>query len=169
MNASAEVLRKLPEEICGCGTEKVLLPVVFGKAAEKALQYDADYCFLLGEAGGRPEVTPEIRAVNFRNARIPDNEGKQPQEEMILTDGPAEYHTTVPVREIVDRMRKEGYAIAVSENAGSYVCNETFYLAGMQCKAPVVFIHVPAKAEEADPYADTVSRFIDYAVLFCRV
>ena len=32
-NASAEILRLLPEELCGCSVRKLLLPVVFGKAA----------------------------------------------------------------------------------------------------------------------------------------
>ena len=40
--------------------------------------------FMLGEAGGRDTVTPEIRAVNCREARIPDNEGNRPTGGKIL-------------------------------------------------------------------------------------
>ena len=64
VNTSAAVLEKLPEEIGGAGVEKALLPVVFGKAAEKALTCKADCIFLLGEAGGRTAVTPERRGRN---------------------------------------------------------------------------------------------------------
>ena len=78
VNTSALVLGKLPDEIAGYRAEKVLLPVVFGKAAEKVLTYGADYILLLGEAGGRETVTPEIRGRNIREARIADNAGNVP-------------------------------------------------------------------------------------------
>ena len=163
-NASASVLEKLPGEIGGCRVEKLLLPVVFGKAAEKALSVPADYVFLLGEAGGRGTVTPEIRGRNWREARIPDNEGNLPEAGEILPGGPGEYRTSFDVEGICARMREEGYRIEVSDDAGSYVCNETFYLAGMRGKAPVEFIHVPAVAEQAEEFAAAVAGFIGYCV-----
>ena len=83
LNTSAEILRFLPETIAECSVGKMLLPVVFGKAAEQILRETADAVFMLGEAGGRHAVTPEIRAVNRRDARIPDNEGNRPAGEKI--------------------------------------------------------------------------------------
>ena len=88
VNTSAEVLRLLPDIIASCPVQKVLLPVVFGKAADQALQYPADFLFLLGEAGNRTMVTPELRAHNLRDARIPDNAANRPRQEKILYDGP---------------------------------------------------------------------------------
>ena len=163
-NTSALVLEKLPEIIAGYRTEKVLLPVVFGKAAEKALEYGADYIFLLGEAGGRNTVTPELRGKNLREARIPDNAGNMPSGEKILPEGPDESLCRFPVREIVDRMREEGYGISISEDAGSFVCNDTFYLVNIRSAVPVCFIHVPAEPEKAGVFAETVGRFIDCCV-----
>ena len=160
VNTSAAVLEKLPEEIGGAGVEKVLLPVVFGKAAEKALTCKADCIFLLGEAGGRTGVTPERRGRNERNARIPDNEGNKPEGEKILADGPEEYLTAFPVDAITEEMKAEGYGIAVSEEAGTYGSNDTFYLAGGKTAVPVQFIHVPAEKEKAEIYAATVRTFI---------
>ena len=164
VNASAAVLEQLPGEISGCAAEKVLLPVVFGKAAEKALRFPADYIFLLGEAGGRDTVTPEIRGVNLRDARIPDNEGNMPKADKILPDGPEEYRTAFPAEEAVRKMKAEGYRIEVSEDAGRYVCNDTFFLTGIRSRVPVAFIHVPADAERAGEYAGTVRRFIELCV-----
>ena len=161
VNTSAAVLEKLPEEIGGAKVEKVLLPVVFGKAAEKALTYEADCIFLLGEAGGRTAVTPERRGRNERNARIPDNEGNKPEGEKILADGPEEYLTVFPVDAITEEMKAEGYGIEVSEDAGTYVCNDTFYLAGVKSAVPVQFIHVPAEREKARMYGEVVERFIE--------
>ena len=160
-NASAEVLRCLPDRIGGDAVRKLLLPVVFGRAAETVLRQEADAVFLLGEAGGRSVVTPEIRAVNIRNARIPDNEGSRPAGESILPGGPKEYRTRAAVRRIAAGMRKAGYAIEASEDAGTFVCNDTFYLTGVRGPGLVEFIHCPADADRAAVYAETIRRFIE--------
>ena len=161
VNTSAAVLEKLPEEISGAKVEKALLPVVFGKAAEKALSYTADCVFLLGEAAGRTAVTPELRGRNVRNARIPDNEGNQPEGEKILAEGPEEYRTMFPADAIVDEMKAKGYGIEVSGDAGTYVCNDTFYLAGVKSAVPVQFIHVPGEREKANMYSEIVEMYIE--------
>lgn len=162
INTSAEVLRLLPDSIAGHPVRKLLLPVVFGKAAETALQCPADCIFLLGEAGGRNAVTPEKKAKNLRDARIPDNAGKQPQKETILPNGPAEYCTALPLEEIVAEMRDD--PIEISEDAGAFVCNDTFYLVGTGSSVPVEFIHVPAVPDQAEKYAGILKRFIELAI-----
>lgn len=165
LNTSSEVLGMLPEKLCGREVRKTVLPVVFGKAAEKALSLPASCIFMLGEAGGRAEVTPELKARNLRQARIPDNEGNQPRDEKILPDGPEEYRTVFPVREAVERMRSDGYRISVSEDAGTYVCNDTFYLTGIKAGVPVAFIHVPHRTEEIGELAETVRRFMELVLI----
>lgn len=159
VNASAEVLKQLPDRIGGHEVRKLLLPVVFGRAAEK-VEGAYDRVFLLGEAG-RETVTPETTARNIRSARIPDNDGHQPQGEKILEDGPDEYRTAIPAAAIVERMIGEGCRIAVSDDAGTFVCNDTFYLVGMRQKAPVEFIHVPNVFTEE--VVAVVRRFIELA------
>ena len=163
-NMSEAVLRMLPEEIGGCTVRKLLLPVVFGRAAEQVLREPADAVFMLGEAGGRDTVTPEIRAVNCREARIPDNEGNRPTGGKILPGGPETWYTGIPVRRITARMREEGYRIGVSEDAGTYVCNDTFYSAGVRRQGPTAFIHCPAEADDVSAVAETVLRFIGIAL-----
>ncbi|MCR5296069.1 MAG: HD domain-containing protein [Clostridiales bacterium] len=164
LNTSAEVLRRLPDTIGEYGVRKKLLPVVFGRAAEIAAGETADAVFLLGEAGGRDMVTPETRAVNRREARIPDNDGNRPAGGEIIPGGPKAYYTRIPVRRIAERMRGEGYAVAASEDAGTYVCNDTFYLTGTGRPEPVAFIHCPAEGEKAPAYAETIRRFIEIAM-----
>ncbi len=168
-NASAEVLRLLPEKIGRCGIRKLLLPVAFGKAAGRVLPEPADAVFMLGEAGGRSTVTPEIRAVNKREARIPDNEGFRPAGEAIIPGEPEAYYTRIPVRRIAARMRTEGYRIEVSEDAGTYVCNDTFYSVGMNRPEPAAFIHCPAEADKAAGYAEVVRRFIEIVMAEERI
>ena len=163
-NASAEVLRLLPEKIGGFTVWKLMLPVAFGRAAEAVLGQQAEAVFLLGEAGGRKTVTPELKARNLRDARIPDNEGNQPRGEKILPEGPAEYHTSVSVRRIAERMRAEGLNVTASEDAGAFVCNDTFYLVGTGSRVPVDFIHCPAEPDRAEELAETVKRFLELAL-----
>ena len=160
-NASCRVLRELPERIGGFDVRRMVLPVVFGKAAETAETEGCAAVFLLGEAG-RDRVTPETTARNRRDARIQDNEGNQPKDEAILSGGPEEYHTAVSAGTIVRRMQEEGYPIALSDDAGAFVCNDTFYLVGTGNTVPVEFIHVPA--EMTDRTTDTVHRFIELAM-----
>ena len=160
-NASAEVLKRLPGRIGEYEVDKVQLPVVFGKAAEKVPREGYESVFLLGEAG-RDLVTPETTARNLREARIPDNEGNQPKGGEIAADGQEEYHTSIPVEDIVEQMKEEGYEIAVSSDAGSFVCNDTFYLVGTGSSVPVEFIHVPCRMEEG--IYETVYRFVERAV-----
>ena len=163
VNTSAEVLRLLPEEIGGCSVRKKVLPVVFGKAAEQALQEEADAVFMLGEAGGRTTVTPEIRAVNRRDARIPDNDGNQPSGEQIVPGGMEFCHTRIAVRLIAEQMREEGYRIGPSEDAGTFVCNDTFYSVAMN-RRTAVFLHCPANPDSTNEYAETVRRFVEIAI-----
>ena len=160
VNASAAALREIPDRISDHAVRKTVLPVVFGKAGKIAVDAATDcaFIFLLGEAD-RTVVTPETTAKNIRSARILDNEGNQPRDEVIAPGAP-DYHTTVPVKEIVEQMKREGYEIEVSDDAGSFVCNDTFYLVGTNTSVPVVFIHAP----ENKSAAGTVQRFIELAV-----
>ncbi len=164
VNTSLEVQRRLPDRIGGWQVTKVTLPVVFGRAAEEALRHPADFIVLLGEAGKRTAVTPELNAKNVRNARIPDNEGHQPAQEAILPGGSNVYHTAVSVARIVADMQAEGFEIAVSDDAGTFVCNDTYYLVGTASRVPTVFIHVPAIPERAEHFAGTVRRFVEIAL-----
>ena len=78
--------------------------------------------------------------------------------------GPEIYASPFPVGSIVERMQGEGYAVAVSDDAGSFVCNDTFFLAGVRSAVPVEFIHVPAIPARADEFAEAVRRFIEIAL-----
>ena len=46
-----------------------------------------DVVLSIGQAGGRFGVTPERVAINVDDARIKDNEGNQPVDTPIFTDG----------------------------------------------------------------------------------
>src|SRR5690606_33164956 len=86
-------------------------------------------------------------AINVDDARIPDNAGASPVDEPVVPDGPAAYFATLPIKAIVEAMRKAGIPAAVSQTAGTYVCNHVFYgLMHALRRTRAVrggFIHVP--------------------------
>lgn len=136
---------------------RLKLPTVFGQSASVLTgamrQYRPDAVLCVGQASGRSAVTVERIAINLMDARIPDNAGAQPVDEPVAADGPAAYFTTLPVKKMVAAIRGQGIAAAVSDTAGTYVCNQLLY-AGLHYAAlyapdiRVGFIHVPRLTEQ---------------------
>ncbi|MBI2814766.1 MAG: pyroglutamyl-peptidase I [Opitutae bacterium] len=158
VNPSAEIARQLHGTVIG-GHRVVgaLLPCVFGAAiTELRRQMRAARPALvvcLGQAGGRAEITPERVAINVDDARIADNAGRQPVDRPVVRGGPAAHWSTLPIKAIVAALRREGIPAAVSQTAGTFVCNHVFYgLMHELRKQPKVrggFIHVPFLPEQA--------------------
>lgn len=156
VNPSWEAVRLLPDEIGDCRLIKLQLPTVFGKAAAKVLEEAAvqkpDVILSIGQAGGRKGITPEVVAINLREATIPDNQGQQPVNVPVVEGGPAAYFSTLPVREMVKAMEAEGIPCGLSYSAGAFVCNDVLYtvlnhLGGTSTRAG--FIHVPFLPQQA--------------------
>lgn len=131
INPSWEAVRALPEKILEYELTKMLIPVVFGEAAEmviaEAEKIRADVVLCIGQAGGRAEICPELVGINLKNATIPDNAGNQPGDEPIAEGGDAAYFSTLPVRKIADAISAAGIPARLSYSAGAYVCNELLY------------------------------------------
>lgn len=150
-NPSWLAVRQLPEKI-GCFTlKKCMLPTVYGQAAQVALAaakgFSPDVILCVGVAAGRKDVTPERIAVNIRDARIADNCGYQPTGERIVLNGPAAYFSTAPVSAMAQAICAAGIPAAVSNTAGTFVCNDTLYALLHHYAATatqVGFIHIPA-------------------------
>ena len=110
---------------------KCYVPVVFGKAIDTVYEAmkkeNPDAVLLIGQAGGRYEITPERIAINCDDARIPDNEGNQPVDKPVVEGGPSAYFSTLPVKKMVEYMKKANVPAAVSNTAGTYVCNHLMY------------------------------------------
>lgn len=163
INPSGEIARQLHGAVIGghrvCGA---LLPCVFGAAiAELKRQMRVTKPALVicvGQAGGRAEITPERVAINVDDARIPDNAGRQPVDRPVVRGGPAAYWSALPIKAMVAEMRRQGIPAAVSQTAGTFVCNHVFYglmhaLATQPALAGVRggFIHVPWLPQQGTP------------------
>lgn len=156
VNPSWEAVSRLPDRAGGWQLTRLRVPTVFGLAGEKALEAaealrpDAVLC--VGQAGGRAGVTPEVVAINLREAAIPDNAGNRPVNEPVMAGGPAAYFATVPVREMVRAIREADIPASLSLSAGAFVCNDLLYTLlehfdGSETR--VGFIHVPFLPEQA--------------------
>ena len=142
-------LMSIPE--LGNQVEILELPVVFGKAPDLLIETirrtNPSAVISVGLAGGRKEITPELIAVNFKNARIYDNEGNKPEYERIVPDGPAGLFSRLPLKKMIQKMEDEGFPAALSTTAGSFVCNEVMYRLLYDYNGTAGFIHVPASEE----------------------
>jgi pyroglutamyl-peptidase len=158
INPSEEIAREINDAtIARHKVVGALLPCVFG-AAIKELKHqlklhEPALVICLGQAGGRAEITPERVAINIDDARIPDNAGQQPVDKPIVKDGPAAYFSTLPIKAIVQEIRKRDIPASVSQTAGTFVCNHVFYglmheLALHRNEVRGGFIHVPFVPEQ---------------------
>ena len=102
----------------------------------------------VGQAGGRTELCLERVATNVQDARIRDNDGRQPIDKPVVKGGPAAHFATLPIKACVAAMRKAGLPAAVSNTAGTFVCNHIFYaLMDIAESHPIPmrggFLHIP--------------------------
>ena len=158
INPAWEAVKAMKDTIAGAEIIKMQIPTVVGKSIEKIHQkmkeLQPDLVISVGQAGGRFGVTPERVAINVTDARIPDNEGNQPIDEPIFSDGPAAYFSNLPVKAMVQAIKDAGYPSVLSNSAGTYICNHVMYgiLYYIEKEFPNVrggFIHVPYAPSQA--------------------
>ncbi|MFC5910309.1 pyroglutamyl-peptidase I [Streptacidiphilus monticola] len=141
----------------GLDVHALLLPCAFDVSLdvlrEAVARLGPDLVVCTGQAGGRPDVTPERVAINLDDARIPDNTGFQPVDREVVPGGPAAYFSTLPVKACVAAIRAAGLPASVSHTAGTFVCNHVAYgLAHLLAtEYPTVrggFVHLPYAPEQ---------------------
>lgn len=158
VNPSWEAVKRLNgEKVEGISIVAEQIPTVFHHSAavlEKAIEkHHPDIVICVGQAGGRAHITPERIAINIDDARIPDNEKREPIDEPIAADGPAAYWSALPIKLVVKELRKNGIPASVSNSAGTFVCNHLFYqlmhrIDRTSANIRGGFIHIPYLPEQ---------------------
>ena len=152
INPALEAVKLVADKIGRFDIVKLEVPTVFRKSIDtvaKAIEEEKpDVVLCIGQAGGRFEITPERVAINVDDARIKDNEGNQPIDIKIFEDGENAYFTTLPIKAMVETIREANLPAAVSNTAGTFVCNHLMYgvLYTLAKKYPHIkggFTHVP--------------------------
>lgn len=111
-------------------------------------QFRPQIVICMGLADNRCGVSVERVAINVADFPIADNEGFIAMNEPVVSDGPAAYFSTLPIRAMVEEIRKVGIPAFVSNTAGTFCCNMAMYAAlhcieklGLSCRAG--FLHFP--------------------------
>lgn len=156
VNPAREAVMALPDVVGDYALTKLEIPTVFGLAAETVLQAAEILCpdviLCVGQAGGRAAITPEVVAINLREASIPDNAGNQPKNMPVVENAPAAYFSTLPVRAMAEEVKAAGIPCSLSYSAGVFVCNDLLYTLlhhydGTDTR--VGFVHIPYLPEQA--------------------
>lgn len=151
LNPSQLLVNSLKEtEFEGIELSSVVLPVEFKRSAEMLLQkvseVKPEVVIAFGQAEGRTAITPERIAINRADARIPDNAGDQPRNQLIDANGDDGYFSTLPIEKMVEVMKSEGCPAEISLSAGAFLCNNIFYVLQEKLKDTGVrsgFVHLP--------------------------
>ena len=178
LNESWEAVRAaVPALVArGVDAEAVELPVEFGAGsallAEAVRALRPSLVVAVGLAAGRSAITPERVAINLRDARIPDNAGASPVDEPVVPGAPVGRFSTLPIKAMVAALAADGVPAAVSQTAGTYVCNDVFYaLQHLLATEPALegirggFVHVPAADVLDSPTASrALVRMVEVAL-----
>lgn len=153
INPSAQLVERLADQqFKGAEINHHVLPCAFSPLErtlhEVMTTHRPDLVIGFGLATGRAEISIERVAINVIDARIPDNLGDAPIDEPVGLGGPAAYFSTLPIKTTLHALREAGIPAAISQTAGTFVCNATFYLARhiaetMEAIPQVGFVHVP--------------------------
>ncbi len=146
--------------------EGIVLPVSFNHAfLEFKKIYDGfrpDVVILTGLAQNRTHLTIERIGINWVDARIPDNDGKEPKMSRIYENAPDGLFTTLPPEKLQNILNLCGIETKISTSAGEYVCNDLLYKVlhyTQNTETEVCFIHFPGFSEPSD-YQPTYSALL---------
>jgi pyroglutamyl-peptidase len=158
INPSSMAVGRLKRRMPGLVIHAAILPTSYARSAISLRgaihEVQPDIVLCVGQAGGRTELSLERVAINVQDARIRDNDGKQPVDRPVVRGGPAAHFATLPIKACVAEMRRAGLPASVSNSAGTFVCNHVFYALmdmaerhGLSFRGG--FLHIPNLPEQA--------------------
>jgi pyroglutamyl-peptidase len=162
VNPTQQLVERLDgRSVPGVELHSGVLPVEYDECLRVVLEridrLEPDAVIACGLAAGRSAITPERIAINVKDTgadhAIADNAGRRPEDERI-NDGPDGIFSTLPIRAIERALVAAGIPTAISNTAGTYICNNTMYgvldhLRRRESTALAGFIHFPASTEMA--------------------
>ena len=147
-NSSWEVAQR----VASCGVEgvdvevvAVQLPVSFARVGEvlrSAIElHTPDLVIMLGQTTTTDCVRLERVALNMMDSRKADND------EPIYEGEESALFTSLPIKSFRSAIEVQGIAVKITNSAGLYVCNRTYYEALRLCREreglQAIFVHLP--------------------------
>lgn len=158
INPSYEAIKKIDSHHLACEIHMLELPVVFYESSriiiDKVHDLEPDVVVMVGQAGGRKEISIERVAINIDDSMTPDNKGVSPIDDPIAIFGPKAYFSTLPIKNIHAALKNAHIPCNISNTAGTYVCNHIFYsvmheLEQQKNKEVIAgFVHVPYETNQ---------------------
>lgn len=173
INPAYEVVKRLRENIAGAEVIKLQVPTAFNACVqhtiEKINEINPDFVLNIGQAGGRYAVSVERVAINIDDARIPDNLKQQPIDTKIDETGESAYFASIPIKAIVKSIKAKNIPAAVSDSAGTYVCNHLMYgvlnyIHKNNLNIKAGFIHIPFLFQQVTDKPNTPAMDINTMV-----
>ena len=167
INESSEVVRLISK----AGLQEIeIVPSILSVDEEgtessldilKSVVFDA--VIHLGLSRNSEKILFERFANNMISMELPDNSGRVIESSKILENASERIETTVNIHNF-DEEFEQDKDVQWSHNAGSYVCNETYFKtlsALSNSTIPVLFIHLPKMSEiSLNRQVEVVSRAI---------
>ena len=155
-NTSSEIFSHLPEEMAGYQLIKKMVPVEWEQGRTRLLEYceqeKPDAIFSMGMSKNN-FLQFEVLARNHRKADLTDNCNEKPMSTAICASEAATLPCTWPIPPLLPCALADTVRIEASDDAGGYLCNQTFFLGTLYAThqspvIPVAFVHIPPKPED---------------------
>ena len=150
--ASVEALAAEGWSPVGAQTDFLTVPVAWRGSVEAILDRlsaaPADAVLVVGVAVSAAGFQVERLGRNCASVERPDDLGHLWPAGQIISEGPEEIRSVAPARSMVAAIARQGLAAELSDDAGDYLCNFTYYrLMAAQAAPTVAFLHVPQVRE----------------------
>lgn len=127
------------------------LPVSFVRAPmtlrEAIDRHTPDVVIMLGQSATADRIKLERVALNMMDSRKADNDGYIADEEPIYEGEESALFTSLPIKSFRSAIEAQGIAVKITNSAGLYVCNRTYYEALRLCREreglQAIFVHLP--------------------------
>jgi|TARA_Y100000310_G_scaffold114943_1_gene113490 pyroglutamyl-peptidase len=149
-NPTADIARRVAEGSSSVVAE--VLPVSYRRTKESFLgllsTHQPEHWIGLGYAPHRTTLDIEAIALNLEHAERGDNDGERPWMRPIVEGGPTAYNAKLDLKGTIQRLAERDVSAMASFHAGTFLCNQTFYLGCNACEGKgrlktATFIHVP--------------------------
>lgn len=135
----------------GLKIDSLILPVSFENSflslethlKKSPLTYNA--IIMLGLSFSRNHISLELQAKNLKGDPRADNDGLiLNSQSPIIEAAPERLKTSFNLQKIIDNEKLANFSHEISDNAGTYLCNFTYYQTLTNYHIPSLFIHLPA-------------------------
>ena len=172
-NPSAALAERLDgEKIAGAVVRGVILDVATGRVGRQFAAAIAAHrptvVLATGVAAGRSALAFERVAVNVRDFAIADVDGERPCDVPVVEGAPDGLLATVPLRAMLAACRDAVVPAYLSLTAGTFVCNQLFYLAALAGRREgfaAGFLHVPLAPQSVSSSAEAPPPTMELATM----